>query len=152
IRDPGGVALGMRNAPHYSAGDRVPDLHEDDREGPGQLLHCPCYRPTIGDDDVGSEVYQLSRVPTDTNEVASIEANVEPQVPAFDPAELLQLLPQGGKIGLIYGVALRTKQQHAAPPHAPVLLRARRDGQRSYQAANQCDDLAPSHSRAFSAR
>jgi hypothetical protein len=60
-------------------------------------------------------------------EIACIEANIEPQVAAYDPAELLQPLLQGAQPGLLYDIALGVRHGHGESPHAAILLRACRE-------------------------
>jgi hypothetical protein len=48
--------------------------------------------PATGDNHVGHEAYQLCRIGTDTIWIAGREAKIDPQVAAFDPAELCERL------------------------------------------------------------
>ena len=55
-------------------------------------------------------------------------ASVDPDVAALRPPELLESLPERRDAGLSFRVALGIGHQHADPPHAIGLLRARASG------------------------
>ena len=79
-------------------------------------------------------------------------ASVDPDVAALCPPELLEPLPECGDEGLSFPVALGIAHQHADPPHALGLLRARRERPRSCRAPEERDEVAASHSITSSAR
>jgi len=72
--------------------------------------------------------------------------NVDLDVAALRPAELLQLVPERGNAGPSFRVALGVGHQRADPPHPLALLRARRE-RPSRRAAEECNEVAPSHAR-----
>src|SRR6516165_11624223 len=67
------------------------------------------------------------------------------------PAELAQPLAECRNPGLNFRIALGIRHQHADPPHAFGLLRARRQRPRGSRSAEQRDELAPRHSITSSA-
>src|SRR5262249_7133359 len=81
--------------------------------------------------------------------ITQAPAILDPQVAALAPAQLLQRLLERRELGTA-GAA--TAREHADPPYAPWLLRARHERPRR-RAAEQRDDLAPpDHSITSSAR
>src|SRR5262249_19657084 len=76
-------------------------------------------------------------------------AILDPQVAALAPAQLLQRLLERRELGTA-GAA--TAREHADPPYAPWLLRARHERPRDGRAAEQRDERAPPHSITSSAR
>jgi hypothetical protein len=82
--------------------------------------------------------------------VARCPANVDPNVAAFHPPELLEFVSECGDEGPSLPVALGKAHQHADPPHPVALLRARCERPRR-RAADERDELAPVHSITSSA-
>ena len=101
--------------------------------------------------DIGLQCDQLPRDPLHRLHVGPSPASVEPYVVALHPPELLQSLSKCRDPGLCFRVVLSIEHQHADAPHPLGLLRARRDRPRR-SAAEQRDELAPSHSITSSAR
>ena len=64
------------------------------------------------------------------------------QVAAFDPPQFLKSLPEAPQLGLTLWIICIKRHQHADPPHAVTLLRARRERPRD-RTAEQRDELAP---------
>jgi hypothetical protein len=54
------------------------------------------------------------------------EPIIEPDIAALVPAEVLEALPEGRKVGLPDLIVLGESHDHADPPHPIRLLRARR--------------------------
>src|SRR5262249_30413018 len=79
-------------------------------------------------------------------------AILDPDVATLRPAELPERFLEHGDAGLRFRVALGKRHQHADAPQALALLRPRRERPRCRRAAEQRDDLAPSHSITSSAR
>src|SRR5215510_1642182 len=100
-----------------------------------------------GDDhDVRGEAEQLFRIPPHAGEIAGVEAKVNAQVAAFDPAQLLQSLSQSGCISLRDGIAFNARHHYAEPPATSVLLRTSHEGPCNYRSSKNADTVAPSHS------
>src|SRR5215475_854163 len=108
----------MCDAFHHAAGDRVPDKHENDRNGPRPLLPPQRQRRANGDDHVEAGSYQLLRVNIDTVGIATTKTNVNPQVAPLGPAELLEALAQCDHTGLKPWIILGPRKEHPDPPHA----------------------------------
>src|SRR5262245_42756534 len=104
---------------------------------------CSC----CGDDhDIGGQAEQLFRIPPPAGEIARVEAKVNAQVAAFDPAQLLQSLSQGGCISLRDGIAFNARHHHAEPPYAAILLRTGHEGPCNRRACEKADTVSPFHS------
>src|SRR5262249_45048381 len=73
--------------------------------------------------------------------ITQAPAILDPQVAALAPAQLLQRLLERRELGTA-GAA--TAREHADPPYAPWLLRARPERPRGRRAAEQRDELAAS--------
>jgi hypothetical protein len=89
---------------------------------------------------------------SNADDVAGSPANVDADVAALRPAKLLQPLSKCRELRLSHGIALGGVHQHADAPHAPRLLRARRERPGDRRAAEERDELAPPHSITSSAR
>src|SRR6516164_10790528 len=70
---------------------------------------------------------------------------IDQDVAAGRPSELPEALPETLKITLRVWVVLRDSQQYGDPPHLVALLRSRHERPRHGRAAEQGDELAPSH-------
>src|SRR5262245_27204164 len=81
--------------------------------------------------------------------ITQAPAILDPQVAALAPAQLLERLLERRELGTA-GAA--TAREHADPPYAPWLLRARHERPRDGRAAEQRDQLAAVHSITSSAR
>src|SRR5262245_9414953 len=78
-------------------------------------------------------------------------AGIDPQVAALAPSQLAERLCERGEPGLPLGIVRGDIREHANAPHSLDLLRARRERPRG-RAADERDELAPSHSITSSAR
>src|SRR5262245_6602831 len=79
--------------------------------------------------------------------ITQAPAILDPQVAALAPAQLLQRLLERRELGTA-GAA--TAREHADPPYAPWLLRARHERPRDGRAAEQRDEVAALHLRGHS--
>src|SRR5262249_20100535 len=79
-------------------------------------------------------------------------ATVDPDAAVVRPSEPLEFLLERGQAGLIFGIVLGSRHQHADPAHPLRLLRARGERPRSRRPAEQRDEFAPFHSITSSAR
>src|SRR5262245_579724 len=73
------------------------------------------------------------------------------RIAAVCPTQLLQCLPERRNAGLAFGIVCGYGHKNTDPPHAITLLRPRRERPRGRRAADQRDELAPSHSITSSA-
>src|SRR2546425_7156698 len=79
-------------------------------------------------------------------------AFVDPQVPAFGPAQLTKFLSECCDARLHFRITLCPRHQHTDAPHPLALLRAHRQRPGSCRAAEKGDELASLHSITSSAR
>jgi hypothetical protein len=77
---------------------------------------------------------------------------IDLNIAANDPAQLLESLPERSGAELSFGIVLGVEHQHADPPHPIGLLCVRRQRPRSRRAAEERDELAAPHSRTSLAR
>ena len=77
--------------------------------------------------------------------IISGEANVDPQVAAFNPTELCERLLKGSPVCLRYGILFGPADEPADPPYALKLLRAPCERPRCCRAAEESDEVAPFH-------
>src|SRR5262245_56258928 len=82
--------------------------------------------------------------------LVQIPAMLDLHVAADRPAQLLQTLQERRAARLRHGIARRLAHEHADPPHALALLRARRERPHR-RAAEQRDETAALHSITSSA-
>src|SRR5262249_41569926 len=78
-------------------------------------------------------------------------AGVNSYVAANTPAQFLQALVKGRKSVLAFWIVGSSVHEHADPPQTIRLLRVHRERPRGSGAAQQRDELAPSHSITSSA-
>src|SRR5262249_44394542 len=72
-------------------------------------------------------------------------ARIDPYVATYSPTQQSQPLMERCEASLEYRIACGCGQEHADPPHAPVLLGSRYERPRRRRAAEQRDELAPPH-------
>src|SRR5262249_41146789 len=103
-----------------------------------------------GDQDIHGQADQLAPVGAHPIGIAGGPANLDLDVAALDPPELVELLAQRRISSLSLRIALGVDQDHAQPSDALALLRARggrpKNRRRHRRAAEQRDELAPLHS------
>src|SRR5262249_20664638 len=125
--------------------------HENDRYGPGALLHRPCGGRRGDQDHVSSEAHQLLGRCTHAVGIAAGKANVELDAAALRPAPFsvpaCRCSPLVPNHGIVLGPGMRTP----GAPQAIGRLRACRKRPRRC-AAEAMDELPPSHSITSSAR
>src|SRR2546429_4213929 len=87
---------------------------------------------------------------TNTIGVVAGITKVKPYIATLDPAQLRKLLPQGALLGLNDSLCDVATPQYPDPWHPLVQLSAQFQRTRDGRAADQCDELAPSHSITWS--
>src|SRR5262245_55888119 len=137
------IAAGLGETRYKTSGNRVEDLHEDDRYRPGLLQQRRQNRRAGGKNDVRRERDQFGSIFADPHRVARGPTDVDLQVATLAPTELLKSLAKCCQSAQRLLVIVSPRQQHADPPHALGLLRARRERPRHRRAAEQRDELAP---------
>jgi hypothetical protein len=142
LANPGDVTLGVRRIPHRPTFDGVASRDEYDRNRLRLLLHGAECRQIRWDNHVRRELHQISR----DNPCLSVvrgRAEINPQVAAFYPAQLRQLVPEYGETG---GLCIMASQ-YRDPPDARTLLRERNAQHRrtSTRRTNRCNEFASSH-------
>src|SRR5262249_5586278 len=75
-------------------------------------------------------------------------AIIDPDVAAFGPAEFLEFVPECTNKGLPFAIALGISHQHTDPARAARLLRTHDGWCCQRRAADQRDEIAPSHAEA----
>src|SRR5262249_9156193 len=140
---------GPRHVITKAKADRIGTYRDQDWPGAGRLLqrrhaagHCQ--------DDVGREPHQFLRILAIAVNLARSPTEVDSQVAAHRPTELLQPLQERCEASLVVGIVRIPRHEHTDPPHPLALLRARRERPRR-RAAEQRDELAPFHSITSSA-
>jgi hypothetical protein len=90
------------------------------------------------------QVDQLFRKHPHPVNIGGAPTNVDPQIAAIGPTQLLKPLREPGELGLSARIVFVRVDQHADPPHAIGLLRSRHQRPRR-RAAEPRDELPPSH-------
>src|SRR5262245_32792186 len=142
----GEVLAGTRSTGHKAAADRVADEREYDRYGLRFLLKDPRHLIRTGQHDVGRRGDQLSCKSAGLVGIAAGPTIVDLDIASFDPAQALQALRQRCDIGLRLWIALGVSHQDADAPHPLGLFRPCLERPCGRRAAEQCDELVPSHS------
>src|SRR5262245_45842838 len=103
--------------------------------------------------DVGLHSDEFACIEAGTIGIAASPTKLDVHVAAVGPPQLLQPLLQCGDATLSLWIALGEDGEHADPPHAVRLLRARRERPSNRRAADERDEIAaPDHSITSSAR
>src|SRR5262245_10496964 len=95
----------------------------------------------IGHDRVRRETQQLRGGGMYPTAVARTPLDINLNISVDSPTEFLESLPEPCSPELSFPIVLRVKHQHANPPHAPRLLRARRERPRNHRATNKSDEF-----------
>ena len=141
----GGIAARPRQTIHKSSADRIDGVCEHDRHGSGYRLQRRNSRAGRGQDDIRRERDQFGREFALKRGVAFGPPNVNPHVSTFGPTQFLKALPKRCNAGLSFRIITRT-HEHTDPRNLLALLRPRRNWSYDRCAAEECDELAPSHS------
>src|SRR5262249_51448428 len=136
---------------YKTSGNRVEDLHEDDRYRPGLLQQRRQNRRAGGKNDVRRERNQFGSIFADPHRVARGPTDVDLQVATLAPTELLKSLAKCCQSAQRLLVIVSPRQQHADPPHALGLLRPHSERPRR-RPAEKRDEIATRHSITSSAR
>src|SRR5262249_43018421 len=136
---------------HKAAANRVADEREYDRYCPRFLLKDPCHLIRTGHHYVGHHGDQLSCKGASLVGIAASPTIVDLDIASFNPTQVLEASQQRCDIGLGLRITLGVSHEHADAPHPLSLLRARRERPYRSRAAEQRDELAPSHSITSSA-
>src|SRR5262249_29442861 len=100
---------------------------------------------------VGGKAHQFGSMGAHCVDVPSAESKLDPNVAAFDPAELCEFVQQSGSVGLPSRRVVIPVRQYTDATHTVILLRPRHHRPRR-RAAEPGDDLPPVHSITSSAR
>ena len=119
--------------------------------GTVRVACCSATRRAAAQDNVRRERDQLRRVAAIAAGIARAPAIVEAHVASVGPAQFLQPLQERSDAGQRFRIVGGEVHEHADPSHRARLLRPRRERPRR-RAAEQRDELAPSHSITSSAR
>src|SRR5262245_23154911 len=144
------MAAGPRHVIDKAKADRIGNYREHDWHGAGRLLQ---RRHAAGrcQDDVGREPHQFLRILAIAVNPARSPTEVDSQVAAHRPTELLQPLQERCEASLVVGIVRIPRHEHTDPPHPLRLLRARREWPRGRRSADQRYELAALHSITSSA-
>src|SRR6516162_10869523 len=145
LKKAGDVTDRLRQAVDVTGADRVSHLHEYDRNGAGRLQQGRQARSPGTKEDVRCERGQFAHMPANFSGASLTPPDVDPQVAALAPAQLLQHLPESRDAGLLV-LVLRRVHQHADAPHPLALLRARRERPRGRRPAECGQQFPPSDS------
>src|SRR5262245_14553281 len=146
------MAAGPRHVIDKAKADRIGNYREHDWYGAGRLLQ---RRHAAGrcQDDVGREPHQFLRILAIAVNLARSPTEVDSQVAAHRPTELLQPLQERCEASLVVGIVRIPRHEHTNPPHPLALLRPCRQRPSRRRAAEKADELAsPDHSITSSAR
>src|SRR5262249_2478524 len=103
--------------------------------------------------DVRFQIHQLGCVSPPAIGIGTGPAQLDPDIVAVDPAELLEALLERRDKGLPFGIPLRTAaRQETDPTHLIGLLRLRHKRPRRCRATDKRDERATFHSITSSAR
>src|SRR5262249_28569973 len=138
------IAAGLGETRYKTSGNRVEDLHEDDRYRPGLLQQRRQNRRAGGKNDVRRERDQFGGIFADPHRVARGPTDVDLQVATLAPTELLKSLAKCCQSAQRLLVIVSPRQQHADPARAFAGLRSRRERPRC-RAAEQRDERAALH-------
>src|ERR1700688_282334 len=136
---------GMRQVRDETASDRIGHPGEDDRDGTGGVKRCRNHRICSGKDHIRRKPYYFLCHAAHPLLAFTAEPVIEPDVTALCPAQILQSLSEGRKIGLPNFVALSEAHNDADTPHSIALLRSCPYRPCSRCAAQNTQEISPSH-------
>src|SRR5262249_16709791 len=102
-------------------------------------------------DDVGIGRHQTCRVAPYEIHIVGEPALVELDIAAVRPSQLCQLLLECANTGFAVAITFGERHYDSDAPHAPALLRSRRERPRRRRAADESHELAALHSITSSA-
>src|SRR5215831_11949625 len=144
--EPGYVASRSRWARDQAGGDRIAHLCEYDRQGAGSVLQRHHGRLIAGENSIRPHPHEFGSEASQALVIPAWPALLDVDIATFDPPEILQARAERRHAELAFGVLLRQpRNQHADAVHLLALLGARRQRPRR-RAAEERDELAPSHS------
>src|SRR6516164_879096 len=150
LHEAGGVAARAGQTVDQAGTDRIGDAHEHDRQGARSPLQRRHALGATGQHDIRGERDQFRRVLALVFDIVLAPARVDPRVATLAPAQLLQDLLERRDTYLTLWIVSRHVHEHANAPPALRLLRTHRERPHRH-AAEQRDELAPSHSITSSA-
>src|SRR4029077_17001503 len=147
-----GIGARSRQARDIACADRVDVLCKHDWYGAADAPQHWRGPAGASQDDIWAERNQFCRVLVQAGAVVSAPTVIDPQVAADGPTRLLQSLQECRDVGLRLGLVRAREHEHTDAPSALGLLRPRRERPPCCRAAEQRDELSPSHSMTSSAR
>ncbi len=127
IDETGDVAARPRQALDKAAANRIGNDRENNGDGARLLQPRRSGGCVMRENEIGLQRSEFLRESLRQLWVERGPAIVEPDVAALRPPKFLESLLEFGDEGLSFPVALSICHQHADPPHALSLLRARRE-------------------------
>src|SRR5207244_8241888 len=109
-------------------------------------------RAAGSEDNIRCQRHQLGGVLANPIGVTDAPADIDADIAALRPAQLRELLQEGGEARLKFRVVGAGRHEHANASHPLGLLRARRARPSYCRAAEKRDELAADHSITSSAR
>ena len=107
------MAARVCEALHQAERDRIRHDDKDDRDRPRLISQREGCRRSAGKERIRRRADQFRRVAAEEGRVTRSKSKIEPDVPALDPAETLQGLPEGSHICLRERMTLREGDRHA---------------------------------------
>src|SRR5262249_3849618 len=141
------IAPGMRKTFDQPTADRIDDIHENNRDCPGQALKGNIDGSGMREGHVGAQSYDLSDISTDALDVAPRPAMIDLDIAAYahGPAELPQIIKERGSFSLRDRIVFKPRDYHADPSRPLGLLRACEQRACGGQSGNKFDEIASSH-------
>src|SRR5262249_16773452 len=119
--------------------------HEYDRDCSGQLLYDGDNTLPSGEDHIWLKADDLRHIGPHAVQIVGRPAQVDPDIFAFPPPELAQLLPKDRDALLPFGIAFGIRHHYADPSRSARLLRPRRQRPRRGRGAEEGEEGAAVH-------
>src|SRR5262245_3713946 len=143
--EPGNIAARAREALHKALSNGIGGENKDNWNGAGHWLQHRYSWSCARQDRIRTQANQFVRISFVECRIASSKAVVDSNIPALDPTQLLQALPESVRRGLAVRICLGEADQGSNAPHPLRLLSVRRERPRRRRASEQGYQLAPSY-------
>ncbi len=144
IDETGHVTARSRQTGNEAAANRIGNVRENNRDGARVLQQRRGRRRVLRKNHVWLQPDEFLGMLLRRLHVRR-PAAVDPDAAILRPSELLEFFLERSQAGLIFGIVLGSRHQHADPAHPIRLLRARRERPRGRSAYKERDELASSH-------
>src|SRR5215831_17123618 len=127
VCEPREVAVGTRLVVDKTGTDRIADACKNNRQSADFRLNNLRHQISVGDQHVRCQADQFHKDGACSTGIRAGKTNINADIAAIVPTQLLQFLPQRHDLSLCRRIGLGIPHEDADAPHPLALLRARRE-------------------------